>query len=235
MNKEQKAAVVEEVKEQIRTSEAVFAVDYRGLSVKEAADLREKLIEVGARFRVVKNSLTERAVDEAGVEGLKDLLEGPTAFTFVLADGGDAATAAKVLATFRRQTDTLAFKGGMMDGQALTIEQVEAISKLASRDVLQGQLVGIIASPLVTLVRGLGSMVGGLAIALEQIREKGLVGQGQTAEATGEEEPAAEEPEASEEPAAEAEEPEPSEAPGDPAAEAEAAEEDSETSTDNEE
>jgi large subunit ribosomal protein L10 len=235
MNKEQKAAVIEEVKEQIQASEAVFAVDYRGLSVKEAADLRQKLIEVGARFRVVKNSLTERAVDEAGVEGLKDLLEGPTAFTFVLADGGDAATAAKVLAQFRRTTDALAFKGGVMDGKALTIDEVEAISKLASRDVLQGQLVGIIASPLVTLVRGLGSMVGGLAVALEQIREKGLVGQGQPEPAPAEEPAAEAEPAEAEAPAADAEEPEPSEAPGDPAAEAEAAEEDSETSTDNEE
>lgn len=230
MNREQKAAVIEEVKEQIQTSEAIFAVDYRGLSVKAAAELREKLIDAGARFRVVKNSLTERAVDEAGVEGLKDLLEGPTAFTFVLADGGDPATAAKVLAQFRRQTDALAFKGGMMGGRPLTVEQVEAISKLASRDVLQGQLVGVIASPLVTLVRGLGSMIGGLAVALGQIREKGLVGQGQP-------EPPAEEPAAdAEPPAEEPEPPEPSEAPGDPVAEAEAAEaEDSETSTDEEE
>jgi large subunit ribosomal protein L10 len=241
MNKEQKAAVIEEVSAQIKESEAIFAVDYRGLSVKEAADLREKLIEVGARFRVVKNSLTERAVDQAGVEGLKDLLEGPTAFTFVLADGGDAATAAKVLAQFRRQTDTLAFKGGTMNGQPLTVEQVEAISKLASREVLQSQLVGIIASPITGLVRGLGSLISGLAIALEQIREKGLVSGEAPApppEAT-EEAPAAEDaPEA--EPETPEPEPEPSEAPGDPVAEGEAAEaetqaEDSETSTDNEE
>ena len=195
--------------------------------MKEAADLRAKLIEVGARFRVVKNSLTERAVDQSGVEGLKDLLEGPTAFTFVLADGGDAATAAKVLATFRRQTDTLAFKGGMMNGEALSVEQVEAISKLPSRDMLQAQFVGVLASPITGLVRGLGSMVSGLAIALEQIREKGLVGQGQSEPAPAEEaaaeegrgrrpRPRSREAEAAaEEPQAEAE-PEPSEAPAAP-------------------
>ena len=104
MNKEQKAEVVEEVATQIQESEAVFAVDYRGISVPQAAELRAKLIEAGARFSVVKNTLTERAADKAGAETLKELLEGPTAFTFVAADGGDVALAAKALAQFRRET-----------------------------------------------------------------------------------------------------------------------------------
>src|SRR3954463_9168929 len=98
MNKEQKAAAVEEVATQIQESEAVFAVDYRGISVPQAADLRTKLNEAGARFRVVKNTLTQLSADRAGAEDLKDLLEGPTAFTFVAADGGDVALAAKALA-----------------------------------------------------------------------------------------------------------------------------------------
>ena len=142
MNREQKAAAIEEVAGQIQESEAVFAVDYRGISVPQAAELRTRLTEAGARFRVVKNTLTERAADQAGAEALKEVLEGPTAFTFVLADGGDVALAAKALATFRREHDVLAFKGGVMDGDALTVDQLEALSKLPARDVLHGQLVG---------------------------------------------------------------------------------------------
>jgi large subunit ribosomal protein L10 len=176
MNREQKAAAIEEVAGQIQESEAVFAVDYRGISVPQAAELRTRLTEAGARFRVVKNTLTERAVDQAGVDGLKEVLQGPTAFTFVLADGGDVALAAKALATFRREHDVLAFKGGVMNGDPLTVDQLEALSKLPARDVLHQQLVGMIASPITGLVRGLNALISGLAIQLGQIRDQGLVG-----------------------------------------------------------
>ena len=200
MNRDEKATVIEEVAGQIRDSEAIFAVDYRGLSVKDAAELRTRLLEAGATFRVIKNRLTVRAADQAGAESLKELLEGPTAFTFVPAEGGDAALAAKALAQFRRQTDTLAFKGGRMNGEPLTAEQVDSISRLPSREVLNGQFVGVLASPLSTLVRGLASLIGGLAIQLKQIEEQGLV--------SGEAPAAAAEPEA-ETAAEEAPEPEP--------------------------
>ena len=212
MNRDEKAAVIDEVADQIRASEAIFAVDYRGISVKDAADLRTRLIEAGASFRVVKNRLTIRAADAAGAEDLKELLEGPTAFTFVN-EGGDVALAAKALAQFRRQTDTLAFKGGQMDGETLSIEQIESISRLPNRDTLNGQFVGVLASPLTTLVRGLSSMISGLAIQLQQIQEQGLVsGEAPAAEpeaAAEAEAPAAEEAPAPEEetPAAEAETP----------------------------
>lgn len=181
MNREQKAAAIEEVVAQIQESEAVFAVDYRGISVPQAAELRTRLTEAGARFRVVKNTLTERAADQAGADALKDVLEGPTAFTFVLADGGDVALAAKALAAFRRETDLLAFKGGLMNGDALTAEQIEALSRLPSLDVLHGQLVGVIASPITGLVRGLNALIAGLAIQLQQIAEQGLIGSDQPA------------------------------------------------------
>src|SRR5215211_614288 len=115
MNKEQKAAAVEQVAAQIEGAEAVFAVDYRGISVPQAAELREKLNDAGARFRVVKNTLTIRAADEAGAEDLKQLLEGPTAFTFVAPQGGDVALAAKALDRFRRGHNMLEFKGGRMN------------------------------------------------------------------------------------------------------------------------
>jgi len=207
MNRERKAAVVDEVAAQIEASEAVFAVDYRGISVPQAAELRTRLNAVGAGFRVVKNTLTNIAADKAGADDLKALLEGPTAFTFV-PRGGDVALAAKALATFRREHDVLAFKGGRMSGDPLTADELEALSRLPALDVLHGQLVGVLASPLTGLARGLNGLVSGLAIALGQIAEQGLVEGTASAvepEAPGEsaaEEPAAEEPTA-EEPTAE--------------------------------
>jgi large subunit ribosomal protein L10 len=246
VKRDQKAAVIDRVAGEIQEADAVLAIDYRGLSVKQAVDLRISLREANASFRIVKNTLTERAADKAGAESLKALLEGPTALTFV---HGDIALAAKAISQFRRQAGILEFKGGQMDGETLTVDQIEAIAKLPARDVLHGQLVGTIASPLTGLVRGLASMISGLASQLQQVADKGLVGSGAAgenteAQAAGEqaageqaageqaagselEEPAAE-PEAAapEESPAEQEEPEPSEAPGDPVAEAEAAEED---------
>jgi large subunit ribosomal protein L10 len=187
MNKEQKAAVVEEVAAQIDGAEAVFAVDYRGISVPQAAELRSKLNEAGARFRVVKNTLTLRAAERAGADDLKQLLEGPTAFTFVAPDGGDVALAAKALAQFRRETRLLDFKGGRMNGEPLTVEQIQDIARLPGRDMLDAQLVGMLASPITGLVRGLNQLIAGLAMQLGQIAEQGLVGAGAQAE-----EPAAE-------------------------------------------
>jgi large subunit ribosomal protein L10 len=199
VNKEQKAAVVDEIAGQIKEAQAIFAIDYRGVSVTQAAELRGRLDEAGATFRVVKNTLTERAADKAGADALKELLDGPTAFTFV---SGDAALAAKALAQFRRQNNVLEFKGGILDGAELSVEQIESIARLPGLDVLRGQFVGVLASPITGLVRGLGSLIGGLAVALGQIREQGLDG----GEGSPQEETA-------------------SEAPGDPVAEAEAVEE----------
>jgi large subunit ribosomal protein L10 len=204
MNREQKAAAIEEVATQIQESEAVFAVDYRGISVPQAAELRTRLIDAGARFRVVKNTLTQRAADQAGAESLKEFLEGPTAFTFVVADG-DVALAAKALATFRRETELLTFKGGVMGGNPLSAEQLEALSRLPAREVLHGQLVGLIASPITGLVRTLNALISGLVIQLGQIADQGLVGGDapEQAEATAADAPAAEEAPAEEAPAAE--------------------------------
>jgi large subunit ribosomal protein L10 len=198
MNREQKAAAIAEIAQSIEESSAVFAVDYRGISVPQAAELRAKLREADTRFTIVKNTLTERAADQANAEELKSLLEGPTALAFVR---GDAAAAAKAIADYARATDLLPFKGGLMDGAALSPDEIRAISRLPSREVLYGQLVGVIAHPISGLARMLNQLIGGLAIALGQIQEKGLVGQGASAEA--EAPPAAEAP-AAEEAAAEA-------------------------------
>ena len=173
MNRDQKAAVIEEVAAQISEAEAVFAVDYRGISVPQAAELRTKLRDADASFRVVKNTLTERAAEKAGAEGLKELLEGPTAMTFVR---GDAAAAAKALRDFRRATQLLEFKGGWMNGASLTPEAIDAIAQLPSRDVLYGRLVGMVASPLTGLVSAMGGLIGGLARQLQAMADQGLVG-----------------------------------------------------------
>jgi large subunit ribosomal protein L10 len=199
LNRDQKAAVIDEVAAQISGSEAVFAVDYRGISVPQAAELRSRLRDSDASFRVVKNTLTLRAADKAGAEALKQLLEGPTAMTFVR---GDAAAAAKALSDFRRASggQLLQFKGGWMNGAPLDAPEIEAIARLPSRDVLYGRLVGMVASPLTGLVTSLNGLIGGLARQLQAIADQGLVG--------GEAAPPAAEAPAAPEPAAEAPAPE---------------------------
>jgi large subunit ribosomal protein L10 len=173
LNRDQKAAVIDQVAAQITESEAVFAVDYRGISVPQAAELRTRLRDADASFRVVKNTLSERAADKAGAEGLKELLAGPTAMTFVR---GDAAAAAKALRDFRRANQLLEFKGGWMNGAALSSDEIDAIAQLPSRDVLYGRLVGMVASPLTGLASAMSGLIGGLARQLSQIAEQGLVG-----------------------------------------------------------
>src|SRR3954454_15698672 len=198
MNREEKSATIQEIAAQIEASEAIFAVDYRGISVSQAADLRSKLREADASFRVVKNRLTKLAADKAGEGRLPELLEGPTALTFVR---GDTAAAAKAISTFNKEHDVLVFKGGFMDGTSLDEEQFKSIARLPARDVLNGQFAGVVASPLTGLVRGLGSMIQGLALQLGQLAEKGLLtGEAPEAAPAG---PVADEPEAAEEPKAE--------------------------------
>ena len=156
MNREEKSAAIDEIAAQIEASEAIFAVDYRGISVAQAADLRSKLRENDASFRVVKNRLTKLAADKAGEERLTELLQGPTALTFVR---GDTAAVAKAISTFNKEHDVLTFKGGFMEGLALDEEKFKSIARLPSRQVLDGQLAGVVASPITGLVRGLGSMI----------------------------------------------------------------------------
>ena len=172
MNREEKAQAIEEIAAEIEAAEAIFAVDYRGISVPQAAELRTKLREADASFRIVKNRLTKIAAEKVGQEGLSELLHGPTALTFVR---GDTAMAAKAITTFNKEHEVLTYRGGFMGETSLDEERFKSIAKLPSRDVLNGQLAGIVASPLTGLVRGLGSMIQGLALQLGQIAEKGLV------------------------------------------------------------
>jgi large subunit ribosomal protein L10 len=181
MNREEKSAAIQEIAAQIEESEAIFAVDYRGISVPQAAELRSKLREADASFRIVKNRLTKIAADQVGEERLPELLQGPTALTFVR---GDTAQAAKAITTFNKEHDVLTYKGGFMDETSLDEGAFRSIAKLPGRDVLNGQLAGVVASPLTGLVRGLGGMIQGLALQLGQIAEKGLVS-GEAAGAAG--------------------------------------------------
>lgn len=207
MNREEKAALIEEIGTEISEAEAIFAIDYRGISVTQSAELRGKLREADASFRVVKNRLTKLAAAKAGVGELDPMLEGPTALTLVK---GDTAMAAKAITTFNAEHEVLTYKGGLMGDILLDEDRFKAIAKLPSRDRLNAQLAGLVASPIVTLTRGLGSMISGLAIQLQQMAEQGLVGG--TAEPAAEEAPA-EESAAEEAPAEEAAEEAPAEEP----------------------
>jgi large subunit ribosomal protein L10 len=169
MNRDQKAAVVDEIAGELARADAVFAVDYRGISVSQAAELRSKLREADAVFRVVKNSLTERAAEKAGASELKELLDGPTALTLV---AGDPALAAKALSDTARALRVLDFKGGLMNGNALSADEIRSIARLPSREILHGQLVGTIAAPLSGLVRTLNALLAGVAVQLQQIAEQ---------------------------------------------------------------
>jgi large subunit ribosomal protein L10 len=191
MNRDQKAAVVDEIADQIQNAEAIFAVDYRGITVAQVADLRTRLRESDSRFRVVKNSLSERAADKAGMDSLKPMLVGPTALTMV---NGDAALAAKALSDVARALQgVLDFKGGVLNGTVLTADDVRSIARLPSRDVLTAQLVGTIAAPISGLVRTLNALIAGVAIQLQAIADQGLVS-GETPAPTAEPEAAAAEP-----------------------------------------
>jgi large subunit ribosomal protein L10 len=172
MDREQKTAVVEELAGELKDATAIFAVDYRGISVPQAAELRAGLRNADTRFRIVKNRLTLRAADAAGTDAIKEHLSGPTALALVK---GDAALAAKTIRRLGSEWELLDYKGGLMDGEELDPDSFTAIARLPGREALNAQLAGVVASPLTGLVRGLGSMIQGLAIQLGQIAEQGLV------------------------------------------------------------
>lgn len=151
MKKDQKVQIVAELAERFRSAETLIVADYRGLSVKEIDDLRTKLLEQGASFTVVKNSLTRRAAEAAGADVLLTLLDGPTAIAF-LDSGGDAVAVAKALADSARTTRVLEVRGGVMQGRAITAADVDELAKLPPADVLRGQVLGAVSSPLYTIV-----------------------------------------------------------------------------------
>lgn len=196
MKRAEKTEVVEELAARLGEAEAIFAIDYKGISVPQAAELRAKLRESDAAFSVVKNRLAKRAAEQAGTDGLDDLLVGPTALTLIK---GDPVTVAKTITTFTKEHEVLAYKGGIMDGAPLDADGFQAIARLPGVDQLRGQLVGLVASPLTGLAAGMGNLISGLGRQLAQIAEQGLV----SGEEPAAEEPPAEQPAAAEEPAEE--------------------------------
>src|SRR6188472_2312013 len=199
MLKSEKERIVAELAEKLKDTPTLFVADYRGLSVTEIDDLRTKMIEHGARFTVVKNTLTRRAAEAAGADALLAMLEGPTAIAFIEADG-DMVAVAKALADSARTTKILAIRGGILDGSPIGEEDVKNLATLPPLEVLRGQVIGAITAPLMTVVGLISAPLRDL-IGLIDARIEQLQAQGDTS-ATEAEEPVAE---AAEEPASEAE------------------------------
>ena len=208
MQKSEKERVVAELTERLRTSETLIVADYRGLTNAEIDGLRSKLIEHGARFAVVKNTLTRRAAEAAGADALLALLEGPSAIAFVESDG-DPVAVAKALRDAATSTKILAIRGGVLEGTVMTADEVESLAKLPPAEVLRAQLVGAIVSPLTTVVAlvsaPLRDLAGLIDARIEQLREQGDTSESPApgAEAAPADEPAAEQPDADAEAAAE--------------------------------
>ena len=209
MHKSEKERVVGELTERLQTSQTLIVTDYRGLTMPQIDELRSKMLEHGARFTVVKNTLTRRAAEAAGADALLALLEGPTAIAFLETDG-DPVAVAKALGDAARDTRVLAVRGGVLEGRAITADEVESLAKLPPAEVLRAQLVGALAAPMATVVglfnAPLRDLVGVIEARIRQLEE-----QGESAPAPAAEEPAAEadaasgdEPQAEAQPEAEA-------------------------------
>jgi large subunit ribosomal protein L10 len=210
MQKSEKERVVAELAERLRSAQTLLVADYRGLTMPEIDELRTRLLEAGARFTVVKNTLTKLAAEQAGTKDVLDLIEGPTAIAFLEADG-DPVAAAKVLNETARARDVLVIRGGILEGVVVGDDDIKRLAALPAAEVLRAQLVGAVAAPLATVVglftAPLRDLVGVIDARIRQLEEQGEA----VAEPETEPEPEPEpEPQAQEEPQEEAsaEEPE---------------------------
>lgn len=189
MLRKDKERVVATLAERLRSSETLILADYRGLSVGELDDVRTKLLEHGASFSVVKNTLTKRAAEEAGLESLTALLDGPTAIAFVRE--GDMVAVAKTLNETARRTKILEIKGGILQGAPMDAAQVAELAALPPADVLQGQVLAAIVGPLNAVVNlfsaPLTNFVGLLDARIEQLGAGGAAEETETAEESTEE------------------------------------------------
>jgi large subunit ribosomal protein L10 len=231
MLKEQKERVVEQLAQRLRDSETLMVADYRGLTMPEIDELRSRLLEAGARFTVVKNTLTRRAAEAAGKEDVLELIDGPTAIAFLEAEG-DPVAVAKVLSETSRAHDVLVIRGGVLEGALVGDAEIKRLATLPPVDVLRAQLAGAVVAPLTTVVglftAPLRDLVGVLEARIRQLEEQGeTVSEAEEPEAEAPaEEPQAEAPEDEPQAEAPAEEPQ-AEAPAEesteePSAEAEA-------------
>jgi large subunit ribosomal protein L10 len=197
VKKQDKERVVADLTERLKNTETLLVADYRGLTMPQIDDLRTKLLEHGARFAVVKNTLTRRAAEASGSDALLALLEGPTAIAF-LDSGGDPVAVAKALVDAARDTRVLELRGGMLEGRPVEASEIESLAKLPPADVLRGQVLGAITAPLTGIVAlftaPLQDLYGLIDARIEQLQA-----QGETAEPETAAEPAPE-PEATTEP-----------------------------------
>jgi large subunit ribosomal protein L10 len=176
MLRSDKERIVAELTERLRTSPTLIIADYRGLSMPQIETLRSSLLEHGARFTVVKNTLTRRAAEAAGADALLTLLDGPTAIAFLEADG-DPVAVAKALRQAARETRVLEVRGGVLEGRAITPDEIERLAQLPPEDVLRGQFVGVLTAPLLTVVglfnAPLRDLVGAIDARIRQLEEQG--------------------------------------------------------------
>jgi large subunit ribosomal protein L10 len=204
--KQKKEQVVAELVDRLKASDTLFVADYRGLDMTAIDNVRTELLKHGARFSVVKNTLTKRAAEEAGVNDLVPFLDGPTAIAFV--GDGDMVAVAKALSDSARQTKILALKGGILDGRSMSTEEIERLAALPSPEVLRGQVLGAIVGPLNAIAglvnAPLQNLFGLIDARIEQLREQGDTSDAATAAPEDEAVAEAAAPEAEPEPAAEA-------------------------------
>jgi large subunit ribosomal protein L10 len=176
MLKQDKERIVGELAERLKSSPNLLVADYRGLTMPEIDELRTKLLETGARFSVVKNTLTRLAAEQAGMQELLDLIDGPTAIAFIDADG-DPAAAAKVLNDTARTRDVLVIRGGLLEGDIVGDTEIKQLATLPPTDVLRAQLAGVVAAPLTTIVglftAPLRDLVNVLDARIKQLEEQG--------------------------------------------------------------
>src|SRR5215210_1778046 len=201
MLRREKERIVEDLTERLKGSQGLIVTDFRGLTMPQIDALRSELLEHGARFQVVKNTLTRKAAEEAGADAVLALLEGPSAIAFVEADG-DPVAVAKALGDAAATTRILAIRGGVLEGVAMSADEVQSLAKLPPFDVLRAQLVGTIISPLTTVVglltAPLRDVVGLIDARIAQLEEQGEGAGGDAAASAPQ--PAAE-PEAAADPA----------------------------------
>jgi len=176
MLRQDKERIVSELAERLKGSQSLLVADYRGLSMPEIDELRTKLLETGARFSVVKNTLTRLAAEQAGATQLLELIDGPTAIAFIDAEG-DPAAAAKVLNDTARAHDVLVIRGGLLEGDTVSDVEVKRLATLPPTDVLRAQLASAVAAPLTTIVgvftAPLRDLVNVLDARIKQLEEQG--------------------------------------------------------------
>jgi large subunit ribosomal protein L10 len=216
MQRSDKERVVAELAKRLGETETLMVADYRGLTMPEIDDLRSRLLEAGARFTVVKNTLTRLAAEQAGTTDVLELIDGPTAIAFLESEG-DPVAVAKVLNEVARANEVLVIRGGLLEGPVVGEDEIKRLATLPPADVLRAQLAGAVFAPLTTVVglftAPLRDLVGIIDARIRQLQEQGEEIPGEEPQAEAEaDEPQAEAPaedateEQPEEPSAEAEE-----------------------------